>query len=948
MAVRTFMDGPWQAKGIMPYMNQREFFDPNDLSLLAAFAPNSSITFQWLEDGSRPLYTVGVSSPSGQYLPRVFNIEANGLYGTDERRGAGHFPWVHIIPQAPNTVPLNRLQNEWLFQDFGGIYTVANTGDLAALTLTLPRTQLSTLNLPFLNNNVKGQWEWNTREKGTFYAFHSYAYVTSTQKWWVYTRVNGIDSQLGNPDVERWIPALIKNNTNIQVTFTEQFVWNQSLTTGDTTLATIYTAVAPMSDIYHPSWIGGEVFVPNDVYSVCFDGNSRHAYSENGLVSERPYDAAFLILPPASPIYSQYFDRTELNSRVAGEKALYEDEFLTASQVEAGTNVTLRWRNLDGSLTGYSTDAVKGGNLVIEATGGGGGNSAVEGRTYGPFHTNPAATIYYDETTATIRFQDEPLWYTDAMVLIPDTKLPIEFDVVGDPVVNPTTSVIRARAINNNLHCSVTQLNTVNYYPMALANDPFLTDWTVNHIRFVNTENIDWNVKGDVMPTLMPDDSTAVRQGIIIEPVLNGLYVNWRAKSGRPELYGNSRQQLFYNDDSLNVDYTVDSLDTVEFFGRNGVVCTLEGLFENKLRVMIDRKLSVQSSNNRQQIGDNTTRIEFRSFLGNDLIELFPFSNGDDSNLKDGRYSLVYLSDNINLGGSRFRTPVLPVTFTVNSSTGINEEDMRIVRGWYPKQVRRWASQWSKTYDNTNSDAYRILSNQTPYLPIGFWGFGSTSNGESVYTPAPNSNWNMLCGDSQDAPWYNFRYADWNDNAPGGPLEKPVGLSGPWEDGIYFIQATVQGIMGIQPDVQAGQLNPVISQSVHLHLVTSPDLALANTNNFQNKRLQSLDIMRDYGYIAPTVQAQTGYMQAVNSRPWSMQGSGLFYLKERERIFGLLTYNPGNGENRFFYQVCYVKMSCFKVATAADMKLGSIAIDADGFPTMYNFQPQRWHDMIFF
>lgn len=682
------------------------------------------------------------------------------------------------------------------------------------------------------------------------------------------------------------------------------------------------------------------VLVPSSGrYDLCWMNNSMHA---------QLHDAAFYILPDGYREYDEIPDRTELNSRVAGEKALYEDEFLTAGQIEGSANVTLRWRNIDGSLTGYPTNASKGGNLVIEATGGGGGNSAVQGRSYGPFHTNPAATIYYDETTATIRFQDEPLWYTDAMVNIPDTKLPIEFDVIGDPVVNPTVSVIRARAINNNLHCSVTPLNGINYYPMALANAPVLADYTVNHIRFVDTTNITWNVSGDVMPTLMPDGSTAVRQGIIINPVLNGLYVNWSVKSGKPDIYNSRRQQTAYNDNGLNVNYTVDSLDTVEFFGKNGVVCTLEGLFANQLRVMIDRRLSVQSSNNKQQIGDNTTRIEFRSFLGQDSIELFPFSSGDDSNLQDIRYSLSYFSSNINVGGSRFRTPVLPVTFTVNGSSGINESDVRIVRGWYPKNVRRWSSQWSKDYDNTNTDTYRVLSNNpaNQVLPIGFWGWGSTSNGETVYTPAAGSDWNMIAGDSQDAPWYNFRYSNWNTAYPGGPQEMPIGLQIPWEDGLYFIQATVQGIMGI--NALPGQMNPVVSQAVHFYLITAPDSSIDSTENFQARTLQSLDIMRDYDYVPQTVQVQTGYMQAVNSRPWSMQGSGMFYLKQRERIFGLLTYNSGNGENRFYYQVCYVKMNCFKVSSSADMKLGSITIDADGDPTMYKYAPQRWHDMNFY
>lgn len=676
------------------------------------------------------------------------------------------------------------------------------------------------------------------------------------------------------------------------------------------------------------------VLVPSSGrFDLCWMNNSLHTPL---------HDAAFYIMPDGYREYGEIPDRTELNSRVAGEKGLYEDEFLTAGQVEAGTNVTLRWRNIDGSLTGYPTVASKGGNLVIEATGGGGGNTRHQGAYY-PFNQG---NLYYDETTSIIRFQDEPQDYPDSMVAIPKTTLPIYFDLFHD-VVNDV-GIVRARAANNNLHFSKSEFvppsSYINHYPMY---DAGFTDFTVNHIRFVDTANLTWNVFGDTIPTLLPPgNTTGIRQGVVIEPQLNGLYVNWNVKSGKPDIYNSRRQQTAYSNNGLNVNYTVDSLDTVEFFGKNGVVCTLEGLFANQLRVMIDRRLSVQSSNNKQLIGDNTTRIEFKSFLGEDSIELYPFSSGDDSNLKDIRYSLSYFSNNINAGGSRFRTPVLPVTFTVNSSPGINEDDVRIVRGWYPKNVRRWASQWSKDYDNTNTDSYRILSNNpgNQILPIGFWGWGSTANGETVYTPVAGSEWNMLCGDSQSAPWYNFRYADWQNAYPGGP--KPIGLQIPWEDGIYFIQATVQGIMGI--NALAGQLLPVTSQAVHLHLVTDLDNNMGAGENFQGRVLQSLDIMHDYDYIPQTTQAQTAYLQAVNSRPWSMQGSGMFYLKQRERVFGLLTYNPGNGENRYYYQVCYVKMSCFKVASAADMKLGSITIDADADPTMYNYAPQRWHDMNFY
>lgn len=674
---------------------------------------------------------------------------------------------------------------------------------------------------------------------------------------------------------------------------------------------------------------------PTKYYSLCWEQNQLHALE---------YDTVFFIEPGGYREYDEIPDRTELNSRVAGEKALYEDEFLTAGQIEGSENVTLRWRNLDGSLTGYTTDPTKGGNLVIEATGGG-GNSAVEGRTFGPFHTDPPATIYYDETTATIRFQNEPLWYTDAMVLIPDTKLPIEFDVVGDPVINPTTSVIRARAINNNLHCSVTQLNTVNYYPMALANDPVLTDWTVNHIRFVDTQNVTWDVKGDVMPTLMPDDSTAVRQGIIVKPVLNGLYANWNVKSGRPEAYSNLKNQSQYDIPQLNVDYTVDSLDTVEFFGRNGVICTLEGLFANQMRLMIDRKLFIKHDVFGPDLPGDTTDIIFESALGRNAAAI-----GGDISLPTAMNKWIQWSNfpynyNSATGDVYQSIAPLPLPFTVNGG----RPNERIVQGWYPRNSARWASQWEKDYSAITPENFRTLSTVPPQrsLVVGFWGWGQIGPNNTL-VPAPGSNHNIICGESLNFNLRTFgqRYATWNGpyGAQGGNDEQPIGLDIGYQEGLYHVDATVQGIMGL---TTTAPFNPVISQAVHLHLVTGNYGSSSDAVGALNARvLQSLDIYQNYDFV-PTAN-QSGYLQAINSRPFSLQGGGTFWLRGGEQVFALLTYNPGAGEDRFFYQVCYVKMSCVKVANVGDIHVGFEAVDADANPTMYKYAPQRWHDMIFY
>lgn len=694
----------------------------------------------------------------------------------------------------------------------------------------------------------------------------------------------------------------------------------------------IYRIIVPQNDI--PIIRAG--IKAGEYYDLCWFNNNRHA---------KQFDATFNILPGGYRIYDEIPDRTELNTRVAGEKALYEDEFLTAGQIEGSANVTLRWRNIDGSLTGYTTDAAKGGNLVIEATGGG-GNSAVQGRTYGPFHDQPPASIYYDETTSTIRFQDEPLWYTDAMVSIADTKLPIEFDVIGDPVLNPTTSVIRARAINNNLHCSVTQIGGVNYYPMALANAPVLTDWTVNHIRFVNTANINWNVLGDVMPTLMPDGSTAVRQGIIVNPILNGLYANWNVRSGNHQYFnsGKNIRQVIGNDPEEPLPTTqmstfpIDSLDTVDFWGKNGVVCTLIGATANRLQVVVDRKLTIEGGSYPPL--SNTTYIRFDSNIGSGSLN----TGGSiryNIGINDPNVEINYVGYN-DLGSYTSRLPALPITFSVHdgldSSGWEDGVGAKTVRGFYPRQTGRFASQWSKNY-NLN-DNYRTVSNIQPILEVGFWGWSDA-----------NSTRNIICSNARyDSPLENTVYAAKIDPLLIGAPEG-YALSLAFDEGLYQIDVTVQGIMGMNPGNQP--FNPIISQALHLHLFARPHDNNTFPDVLQSKVLQSLDVMKNYTvvpYIAnqPGQDTHTWYRQANASRPWSMQGGGLFWLRGLEHISSVLTLNTGGYNNEFYYQVCYVKMSCVKVSNVADIHTDPIKIDTDTDPTMYNYAPQRWHDMIFY
>lgn len=866
---------PYFNYGVAPYMNSRVYTGAaQSITGDIGFAANADIVITWLDDGTNPALANGIIS-----------IYAHNRWGTDD----------NVIDHR--------------------LYVFAKYAALPAPIITVPVKE-------FLNAGNAGA---NPQ--------YSIAYVSGAGQQGYWTNYGGIwyrIVQATNHGIVNVYANLNPAVPGIPPTGIDATKYSISVRQSD--LNYIATQQPkPEQNTHVPA-----LFPSSGRYDLCWMNNSLHS---------QLHDAAFYIMPDGFREYDEIPDRTELNSRVAGEKALYEDEFLTAGQIEGSANVTLRWRNLDGSLTGYSTDAAKGGNLVIEATGGGGGTSNVEGRTYGPFHTNPAATIYYDETTATIRFQDEPLWYTDAMVSIADTKLPIQFDLIGDPLANPTTSIIRARAVNNNLHCSVTPLSGINYYPMALANAPVLDDYTVNHIRFVDTQNITWNVLGDVMPTLMPDGSTAVRQGIIINPVLNGLYVNWNVRSGNHQYFnsGKNIRQVISNDPeeplppSQMSTFSVDSLDTVDFWGKNGVVCTLIGATNNRLQVVVDRKLTIEGGSYPPL--SNTTYIRFDSNIGAGTLN----TGGSiryNIGINDPNVDINYIGFN-DLGSYTSRLPALPITFSVHDGLdSAGWEDgvgAKTIRGFYPRQTGRFSSQWSKSY-NLN-DNYRTVSAVQPILEVGFWGWNDA-----------NSSRNIICSNARfDSPLESSIYAARIDplliGAPDG-----YALSMSFDEGLYQIDVTVQGIMGMNPGNQP--FNPIISQALHLHLFARPQ-NIPFPDVLQSKVLQSLDVMKNYTvvpYIAnqPGQDTHTWYRQANASRPWSMQGSGLFWLRGLEHISTVLTLNTGGYNNEFYYQVCYVKMSCVKVANVADIHTHPKKIDVDSDPTMYNYAPQRWHDMIFY
>jgi len=216
--------------------------------------------------------------------------------------------------------------------------------------------------------------------------------VTSDNSYWIATGTTG------------WIRMMAKVNAGTVSAY--------SIT------ATVFTVTVPQADL--PK-INNISIQPGGYYDLCWNQNAKHAPQ---------FDAVFNILPVGHLIWDKYFDRTELNSRIAGEKGLFEDECITAGQVEAGKNALIRWRNLDGSLPGYTTDAAKAGNLVIE------GAFSTQGALYN-------GGVYYDETTLIVQFRNSPSLETNLY----GPKIPVEFNVVEEADASVVTASIRSADI---------------------------------------------------------------------------------------------------------------------------------------------------------------------------------------------------------------------------------------------------------------------------------------------------------------------------------------------------------------------------------------------------------------------------------------------------------------------------------------------------------------------
>lgn len=367
------------------------------------------------------------------------------------------------------------------------------------------------------------------------------ALVTSDNSYWW-----ALNDKLNSPNRPIiWVPVRIKTPAGTTSAF-------------GVTNAEVYTCTVPVDDLPKP---GGKERVSGGYYELCWNGNSMHSPD---------YDGNLIILPAGYDLHKDIFDRTELNSRVAGEKALFEDEFITASQVEAGTGITLKWRKLDGTLAGYTQQTDRGGNLVIEAN--------AQAVTVEGAKTN--AGIYYTGSIGTIQFRDKPM-----LVVEPnDTQIPIHSNVYTD---DDGKTVVMQHAVHNNLYASRYDILGNITYPMDIAG---FDQQTIHHLRFNDSLDVSWSLTGVRIPTNTPE-GTVYRKGIAISANVNfPVAYTWNIT------------------DADNISPTtgvMTSNDTLTVDGVDGVTATVSVTSATDIKLTVSRPVYAQS--NGTDVGNGST-----------------------------------------------------------------------------------------------------------------------------------------------------------------------------------------------------------------------------------------------------------------------------------------------------------------------------------------------------
>lgn len=257
----------------------------------------------------------------------------------------------------------------------------------------------------------------------------------------------------------------------------------------------------PTDDFPIPVKPDGSLIMPleNETYfELCWAMNGRHGQYHEA----HKWDAIFYLTPDGYPLQNSIAGRKDLMARVAGERAIAPDEFVPLAQLEAGHGISLLYRASDGSLAGYAPEAAKGYNVVIQSE----GVLTTEG-------SDQFEVVYYAESRPVLRFQDRPEYHVEPE----DGLLPVRFEVTGDPDMTE----VRAYAYNNNLYVSHADIDSNGQlfpfeYPMNEAG--FNQDTTVNHLRIIDTQTVEFSVTGTRMPTTTPQGDL-YRKGVVVQAI---------------------------------------------------------------------------------------------------------------------------------------------------------------------------------------------------------------------------------------------------------------------------------------------------------------------------------------------------------------------------------------------------------------------------------------------
>lgn len=236
------------------------------------------------------------------------------------------------------------------------------------------------------------------------------------------------------------------------------------------------------------------------LYSICLNSNGRHFIESTGtkrLITEADgikyhHDGGFQLTPAAAKHYDALPERTELFTRVAGEKAWYEDEFITGSQLEPGSGISIKYRDSTGTHPDYGTTASKAWNIIIEN-----GLSVGTDVVTGVNLVTGAAVSWGSQSTVSpvgqFLISDEPDWIYDAAMartsINPGTtwsenSIPVHAQYVESP---SGTVHISLRTMHNGLYVSHDDISTVTQKNSG-------PNGTIGHIQFLDSDCITWDV----------------------------------------------------------------------------------------------------------------------------------------------------------------------------------------------------------------------------------------------------------------------------------------------------------------------------------------------------------------------------------------------------------------------------------------------------------------------